>query len=86
MMSFGAIGGTGMLLGFLFWFVLVLLVIGSLYLIVSRREEKGSLTPLEILKRRFAGGEISLAEYELAKKTLVLASVEDSGWPKAQKF
>ena len=62
----GAFGGVGMLLSMLVWFaVLVLLVWG-----VSTLFTRTDTDPLEILKRRYAAGEMSSAEYETARKAL----------------
>ena len=62
----GAFGGVGMLLSMLVWLaVLVLLVWG-----VSTLFTRSDTDALEILKRRYAAGEITSAEYETARKAL----------------
>ena len=59
-------GPFGMVIALLFW---ALVVAGVVYLIrvLTRRADPGPLapkdTPLEILKRRYAGGEISAEEF-----------------------
>lgn len=65
----GSWGFWGMhLFWWLFWIVLLFAVL-SLASPVPRRRARE--TPLEILQRRFAGGEISTAEYEERKALLV---------------
>lgn len=61
--------GFGWLLMLIFW---ALVIIGIIYLIKfiaasSKKEEKGE-TALEILKKRYAKGEISKEEFEEKKK------------------
>lgn len=54
----------------IFW---VLIVIGAVYLaqhISAQNNNKGSKTPLEILKSRYARGEIDKKEFESKKKDL----------------
>ena len=73
MMGFG---GFGMIFGFIFF---VAIVIGVILLIVwlVRRSgysvtEKTSIHSLEILKERYAKGEITKEQYESMKKDLLL--------------
>lgn len=67
--------GSGMhLIGVLFW-VLILVGIGLVISSVVRRERPGapggrSESPLDILKRRLASGEITREEYEVLKKEI----------------
>ena len=73
MMGFG---GFGMIFGFIFF---VLMVIGVILLIVwlVRRTgynitDKTSTRSLEILKERYAKGELTKEQYENMKKELIL--------------
>lgn len=63
----GAFGGVGMLLGMLVWLAVIVLLAWG----VSRLFTRGDAADaLEILKRRYAAGEITSAEYETARKAL----------------
>lgn len=76
MMGFGGFGGMagfggfGMLLGLLVWVALLALVVWAVASLFPGRREAGQETPLEILRRRYAQGEISAVEYEQARKAL----------------
>ncbi len=63
--------GFGWLFGFLFW---VLVVLGIIYLVKilfgGDRQPEGKESPEDILKRRYAAGEISTEEFEDMKKRL----------------
>ncbi len=67
--------GWGMGFGWLFMIVFwALVIIGVIYLIkfiaaASKKEEKGE-TALDILKKRYAKGEISKEEFEEKKKEI----------------
>ena len=70
----GGFGNFGALLGLLF---LVLVVGGVAWFVVTLARNSGSGaplpgsdTPLEILKRRYAGGEITKEQYEAMKREL----------------
>jgi putative membrane protein len=70
----GGFGNFGALLGLLF---LVLVVGGVAWVVVTLARNSGSEaplpgsdTPLEILKRRYAGGEITKEQYEAMKREL----------------
>jgi putative membrane protein len=70
----GGFGNFGALLGLLF---LVLVVGGVAWFVVTLARNSGSEaplpgsdTPLEILKRRYAGGEITKEQYEAMKREL----------------
>ena len=63
-------GGFGMLFGGLLWIGLIVLVVWGAASLFPGRRETGQETALEILKRRYAAGEISAAEYQQAKKDL----------------
>lgn len=67
MMGFG---GFGMVFGSLIWIGLIVLVVWGAASLFTGRRETGQETVLEILKRRYAAGEISAAEYQQAKKDL----------------
>ena len=62
----GGVGGVGMLLSMLVWIAVVVLLVWG----VSSLFVRGDADALEILKRRYAAGEISSAEYETARKAL----------------
>ena len=69
--NMGAFGGLGMLLGLLILVALIALLVwgvGTRSRPQSRVEEA---TPLEIVQRRYARGEIDEAAYERARKALV---------------
>ena len=68
--GFGWMGGLGMGLGWLIWIAIIGLVIWSVVALSGNRDHRTTETPLEILKRRYARGEISKAEFELAKQDL----------------
>jgi putative membrane protein len=58
--------------GAISWFLLVALVVLVIYLVVNSRSTRtgSGETPLDILKRRYATGEISKEEFERMKKDL----------------
>lgn len=66
-------GGGGFVFMFLFW---ILIIVGVVYLVRSlgnqKREGPMDKTPLEILKERYAKGEIDKKEYEEKKKELIV--------------
>ncbi len=74
MMGYGGwLGGMGLFGGvlmLLFWVAVLLLVVWAVRALfpVERRSEHE--TAIEILKRRYAAGEISQAEYEQARRAL----------------
>ena len=65
----GGMGGFGMGIGLLFMVVLVALLVWGAGALFNVRPAAGE-TPLEILRRRYAAGEISQGEFEQARKTL----------------
>ena len=72
MMDFGYFGYGGMLMGMLF---IVILVAAVIYLFAREAKPKADHrlsgeTPLDILKRRYAKGEITKEELEKTKKDL----------------
>jgi len=56
------------LIWWLIWAVLLFWIFATPYKIPGQRMKKDS--PLDILKKRFASGEINTVEYEEMKKTL----------------
>lgn len=76
-MMWGPYGGSGMWLGMLFfWFFFILIVIGTGLFIwwlastQTRQQRPPESSALEILKERYAKGEISKEEFEEKKKDL----------------
>jgi putative membrane protein len=69
----GMMGGTHMLLGFLLWAGVLALLAWALFSVfpTSRGESRNDEAPLDILKKRYAAGEISQAEFEQARRSLV---------------
>ena len=67
----GAFGGVGMLLGMLVWLAVVVLLVWSVSTLFDRPDGDTRIDALEILKRRYAAGEISSAEFETARRALV---------------
>jgi len=73
--GFGALGGLGMgLFGgifmLIFWVAIILLVVWAVREVFPGQRQSEHDGAVEILKRRFASGEISQAEYEQARKAL----------------
>lgn len=72
MMGFGG-GWWGMIMGIAFW---ALIIIGLIFLIrwlvqnTGQRKESASHSPLDILKQRYARGEISKEEYQNMRRDL----------------
>jgi putative membrane protein len=66
---YGIFGGLGMGLGMILWIPLVGLVVWALARLVWRPNQKDEL-PLDLLRRRYARGEINDAEFERAKQGL----------------
>ena len=68
---FAPMGGLGMVVWLLFWVALIALVVWGATALFSQRTPNGEATAIEILRRRYARGEITEAEYEQAKRALV---------------
>jgi putative membrane protein len=68
--GYGLLGGLGMGIGMLLWVVLIALVAWALVAFLDNRGKQTEEAPLDILKRRYAKGEINQAEYEQAKRNL----------------
>jgi len=69
MMGFGG-GGIGMIL---FWVIIIaaVILIAKEFLSPTRREVRSPESPLEVLKRRYAAGEIGREEFESKRKDLI---------------
>jgi putative membrane protein len=71
--GFGVLGGLGMGIGMILWVALIAVVIWAAISFFSPGAKGDSRTdesPIEILKRRYARGEISQAEFEQARANL----------------
>ena len=69
--SFGIMGYGMLILGFIFWIlVLAGLVLLIKYLWEGGAEKRGEESALDVLKKRYARGEISKEEFEEKKKDL----------------
>lgn len=68
---FGPMGGLGMVFWLFFWVALIALLVWGATALISQRAPRNEATPAEILKRRYARGEITEAEYDEAKRALV---------------
>ena len=66
----GGFGGLGMLLGVLVWLAVVVLLVWGLSSVFEASRTDSRADALEILKRRYAAGEISSAEFETARRAL----------------
>jgi putative membrane protein len=73
MMDWWHMGPYGWYGGILMWILLLGLIGLAIYLVIRSTQTRGSSgeeTPLQILKRRYAKGEISREEYERMKRDL----------------
>ena len=68
--GFGGMQWLGMGAMVLFWGTLVALVIWAVLALFPRERRSDGDTAREVLKRRYAAGEISEAEYQQALKAL----------------
>ncbi len=68
--GYGLLGGLGMGFGMILWVVLVVLVVWAVASLFSGQRSQPKEEPLEILKRRYARGELSEAEFEQARERL----------------
>lgn len=71
MMGWGGFGILGWVSMILFWLLLVLGVVALVKWFTSGSKTSGSKTPLEILKERYANGEIDKKKFERMKKDIV---------------
>ena len=63
-------GGLGMFVGLLFWIAVIVLVIWAVTALFGRTAGDTQTDALGILKRRYAAGEITQAEFEAARHAL----------------
>lgn len=77
MMGFGGFGGLGFGMGLfggimmlLIWAAIILLVVWAVRSVFPSPRQSEHESAEEILKRRYAAGEISQAEYDQARKAL----------------
>lgn len=73
--GFGAMGGLGMglfggIVMVVFWTAIILLVVWVVRSVFPSQRQDEHDGAVELLKRRYAAGEISQAEYEQARKAL----------------
>jgi putative membrane protein len=69
--NWGMMGWFGGIMMILFWLALVLLVVWIVRATVPAQRRDDGDVALDLLRRRFAAGEISQAEYEQARRILV---------------
>ena len=67
MMGFG---GFSMLLGVLVWLAVIVLLVWAIASVFRRAPTSPREDALDILKRRYAAGEITQAEFETARRAL----------------
>ena len=66
----GGFGGLGMLLGVLVWLAVIVLLVWGIGSIFGQRSADTQTDALEVLKRRYAAGEITSAEFQTARRAL----------------
>ncbi|MCL4534345.1 MAG: SHOCT domain-containing protein [Bacteroidetes bacterium] len=67
----GGLGGFAMIFGMLFWVALAALAIWALVALISPHPApRQTESALDILKRRYAAGEISREEFQAARQDL----------------
>jgi putative membrane protein len=78
-------GAGGWILMTVFWFGLLTVIVWAVARLVPRSGERGREpqrspeTPLEVLDRRLAGGEIDLDSYELLRAKLTSQAASGTG-------
>lgn len=71
--GFGMGGGLGLISILLFWGVIVVAIVFGIKWIASQGKDQGKPSsgfPMEILEKRYAGGEISEKEFKKMKQNL----------------
>ena len=68
--GYGLFGGLGMGLGMIVWILVIAAIAWALIALFGDRTDPQEETPLDILERRFAKGEIDEAELERARRRL----------------
>jgi putative membrane protein len=69
MHDFNSFGGGWMM--FFWWFLLIVLVFAAVRTLLNKNKKSNNENSLEILKRRYAKGEIDKEEFEKMKKDLL---------------
>jgi putative membrane protein len=69
--GFGGAGGFGMFVGALVWLAIIVLLVWGVGGLFGRRTTDARTDALEILRNRFATGEITAPEFEIARRALV---------------
>lgn len=64
-------GGFGWIFMVIFWVLVIIGVVYLVKLVIGAKGEEKAETALDILKKRYARGEISKEEFEEKKKDLV---------------
>jgi putative membrane protein len=70
MMGFWGMGWLGIVMMLLFWAGVIVLAIALTRALFPGQQRSSQQTALEILRRRYAAGEISAAEFEQARSAL----------------
>lgn len=68
--GFGMMGWFGSIMMLLFWVAVAILAVWSIRALLPADRSDGRDTALETLRRRYAAGEISAAEFEQARQAL----------------
>lgn len=63
-------GPFGMVFMLLFWFAVIYVIVSIFRAIFGRKKEERE-TPMDILKRRYAAGEITKAEFDQMKRDIL---------------
>lgn len=64
------LGGFGMLLSVVVWFAILVLVVWAITSVFGRPPASTRDDAIAILKRRYAAGELTQAEFETARRAL----------------
>jgi len=68
--GYGLFGGLGMGFGAIIWIVVLGLIVWAVVALFNNRTTLRQDSAIEILKQRYARGELSKAEFEQAKRDL----------------